>query len=165
MVSEGSEINLRRYKENDRDAVIELHLLGLRQIGAHEESGPWDDDIRHVVEHYYQSDGEFLIAEYQGRPVAMGAFRKTGPQEAEIKRMRTHPHFQSRGFGQKIYDALEQKARDQGYTRLHLETAEGNTGAINFYLRNGFKETHRGKVHLGQDSVFYEKFLVNSPKE
>jgi ribosomal protein S18 acetylase RimI-like enzyme len=162
-VSEG-ELKLRRYRESDRDAVLELHLLGLKQMGAHPQPGPWDDDIRNIVEHYYQNGGEFLVGEYEGRPATMGAFRKTGPQEAEIKRMRTHPDFQRRGFGQQIYDSLEQKAREQGYTRLHLETGADNTPAQLFYIRNGFVETHRGKVHLDQDSIFYEKFLVNSAK-
>ncbi len=159
------EIKLRRYRESDRASVMELHLLGLKQMGAHPGPGPWDDDIRNIPEHYYGNDGEFLVAEYEGRPAAMGAFRKTGPHEAEIKRMRTHPEYQRQGFGQKIYEALEQKARELGYTRLHLETGENNIRAQLFYIRNGFVETHRGKVHLDQDSIFYEKFLVNSNKE
>ena len=158
-----SELKLRRYRESDREAVQELHVLGLQQMGAALEPGPWDDDVRNIVEHYYQNDGEFLLAEYEGKVAAMGAFRKTGENEAEIKRMRTHPAFQRRGFGQRIYEALEQKAREKGHTRLHLETGEDNVSAQQFYIKNGYIATHHGTVHLGQASIFFEKYLTDQP--
>lgn len=135
--------------------------MGLKQMGAYGGDGPWDDDLRQIVSHYYQNEGEFLVGEYQGRVVTMGAFRKTGEKEAEIKRMRTHPDFQGQGFGQQIYDALEAKARELGYRRLHLETALVMIPAQKFYIKNGFIETHRDWVHMAIQSVFYEKKLTN----
>ncbi len=155
-----SELKFRRYQESDQAAVTELHVLGMKQMGSYVGDGPWDDDLRHIVAHYYQNEGEFLLGEYEGRVVTMGAFRKTGPQEAEIKRMRTHPDYQGQGFGQQIYAALEQKAAEMGYTRLHLETGEMNVTAHRLYLKNGFVETHRGFVHQGLPSIFYEKYLA-----
>jgi ribosomal protein S18 acetylase RimI-like enzyme len=160
-----SELKLRRYRESDQAAVQELHLLGLIQVGSKVNAGPWDEDIRHIIEHYYHKGGEFLLGEYQGKLVAMGAFRKTGPQEAEIKRIRTHPDWQGRGFGQTIFTALEQRAREMGYTRLHLETSLLMIPAQKFYIKNGFIETHRGLVHLGQPAIFYEKYLLDVPKK
>jgi GNAT superfamily N-acetyltransferase len=160
-----SELKLRRYHESDQAAVLELHLLGLIQMGSKVVAGPWDEDIRHIIEHYYHNQGEFLLGEYEGKLAAMGAFRKTGPQEAEIKRMRTHPDWQGRGFGQTIYTALEQRAREMGYTRLHLETGTQMITAQKFYTKNGFTETHRALVHLGQPAIFYEKYLIDTPKK
>ncbi len=155
-----SDLNLRRYRESDQAAVFELHVLGLKQMNSYVGDGPWDDDIRQIVEHYYQNEGEFLIGEVEGRLAAMGAFRKTGPKEAEIKRMRTHPDFQGRGFGQEIYAALEAKAREMGYTRLHLETGTKQFPAQRLYTRNGFVEMYEGTVQMGFPSIFYEKYLV-----
>jgi GNAT superfamily N-acetyltransferase len=40
----------------------------------------------------------------------MGAFRRTDPERAEIKRMRVHPDYQGRGFGQIILSELEARA-------------------------------------------------------
>jgi ribosomal protein S18 acetylase RimI-like enzyme len=160
-----SELKLRRYRESDQATVLELHVVGLKQVGSYGGDGPWDDDVRNIIEHYHQNEGEFLVGEYEGRVVAMGAFRKTGPREAEIKRMRTHPNLQGRGFGQQIYDALEVKAREMGYRRLHLETGVSHYPAQKLYTRNGFVETHRGTVHLSLNSIFYEKILDCTPEE
>lgn len=154
-----SALQIRRYRESDQPAVWELHELGLKNTDAYAGDGPWDDDMRHIPEQYLQNEGEFLVGEYEGQLVAMGAFRKTGEKEAEIKRMRTHPDFQGKGFGQQIYEALEAKAREMGYTRLHLDTGINFFPAQKLYTRNGFVEIRRGTVHMGVAAVFYEKFL------
>ncbi len=52
----------------------------------------------------------------------MGALRRTTNEWAEIKRMRVHPDFQRRGFGQMILEALEARAVALGYAALHLDT-------------------------------------------
>lgn len=153
------ELKIRRYQESDYEAVLDMHVNGLIQVGSYAGSGPWDDDMRHIIEHYLQNEGEFLVGEYEGRVVAMGAFRKTGEKEAEIKRMRTHIDFQGRGFGQQIYDALEARAREMGYTRLHLDTGLYLYPAQQLYLKNGFVEVRRGDVHMGLPAIFYEKKL------
>jgi GNAT superfamily N-acetyltransferase len=154
-----SELIIRRYRQEDQSAVWELHVLGLQQMGAYGGDGPWDDDMRHIEEHYYQHEGEFLIGEYEGKVAAMGAFRKTGEHEAEIKRMRTHPDFQGKGFAQRIYELLETKARALGYLRLHLDTGVNLILAQKLYLKNGFVEIKRDYVHMGIHAIFYEKKL------
>ncbi len=156
-----SSLEIRRYLDSDKDAVWELHVMGLKQTDAYGGDGPWDDDLHNIASHYFENEGEFLVGEFQGRLAAMGAFRKTGEKEAEIKRMRTHPDFQGQGFGQQIYTALEAKARELGYRRLHLDTGANLSPAQKLYLKNGFIETHRGAVDLEIPIpvIFYEKIL------
>jgi GNAT superfamily N-acetyltransferase len=71
---------------------------------------------------YFQDQGEFLVGVCEGRIVAMGAFRRTTNERAEIKRMRVHADFQGRGFGQMILEALETQAAVLGYSVLHLDS-------------------------------------------
>lgn len=155
-----SELKIRRYREKDKEAVWELHVLGLINTHSYAGEGPWDSDLRQITGHYLENSGEFLVGEYEGRLAAMGAFRKTGEKEAEIKRMRTHPDFQARGFGQAIYTALEARVRELGYTRLHLDTGVDLLPAQKLYLRNGFVEIRRGPVLRGIPAIFYEKRLA-----
>ncbi len=156
-----SELKIRRYQESDQEAVWELHVSGLKQMDTYAGDGPWNDDVREITEHYLQNEGDFLVGEYEGRLAAMGAFRKTGDKEAEIKRMRTRLEFQGKGFGQQIYEALEARARELGYTQLHLDTGIELLPAQKLYLKNGFTEIRRGYVHAGIAAVFYEKNLSN----
>src|ERR1700674_2860551 len=95
---------LRRYEPADLEAVVYLHVYAIQQAGAYLGRGPWDDDVYAIEEAYLKNRGEFLIGECDGVFVAMGALKRTSPERAEIKRMRVHPEYQGRGYGQFILD-------------------------------------------------------------
>jgi ribosomal protein S18 acetylase RimI-like enzyme len=149
---------IRRYESSDYDEVWNLHVLCLQHVGAYTGHGPWDNDL-HTIEHVYlHNQGDFLVGTYEGRLVAMGAFRKTSDELAEIKRMRVHPDFQGRGFGQIILDELETRALALGYTKLYLDTSVVQIAAQKLYMKNGFKETGR-EVHRGLECILFEKSI------
>jgi GNAT superfamily N-acetyltransferase len=149
---------LRRYQSSDHSAVFELHNLALSQVGANAGPGPWNDDLNHIEETYLQ-EGDFVVGFINGKLVAMGALRSTSPARAEIKRMRVHPDYQRRGFGQQILTHLEQKARDLGCKVLHLDTTDRQVAAQQLYLKNGYAEVGR-KEWKGMNVIFYEKNLL-----
>lgn len=155
-------MNIRLYRETDHDAVWELHILAIREAGAYLGSGPWDDDLNNIEEAYLQG-GTFLIGEVDGRIVAMGAFRKISEERAEIKRMRVHPAYQRRGYGQTILQELEARALAMGYTVLFLDTATVLVAAQNLYRKNGFREMGETKAHLHLTDIFFEKHLTVPP--
>lgn len=72
--------------------------------------------------------------------------------------MRVHPDYQRRGFGQTILTALENRARDLGYTELHLDTTVQQIAAQQLYLKNRYVLVREGKL-AGFDCLFYEKKL------
>ena len=148
-------LTIRRYQPSDHDAVCELHKTALLAPGAFSTSAG-DPDLYQIEAVYLDSGGEFLVGTLQDRVVAMGALRRTDPDRAEVKRMRVHPDFQRRGFGQAIFTALEKRARELGYSVLHLDTAVVLVGAQHFYAKNSFKEVRRGKL-ANLDCIFYEK--------
>ena len=149
---------LRHYTHADREAVEYLHVYAIQQAGAYLGRGPWDDDIYAIEETYLNNQGEFLIGEWDGVFVAMGALRRTRPERAEIKRMRVHPDYQGRGFGQIILNELEARARTMGYKTLHLDTSVVQVPARKLYEKNGFREVGRDKYH-DLEVILYEKQL------
>ena len=151
-------LEIRRYESSDYDEVWNLHVSGLQNVGAYLGNGPWDDDLYNIEDAYLYNRSEFLIGIYEGRIVAMGAFRKTSEELAEIKRMRVHSDFQDRGFGQIILDELETRALALGYTKLHLDTSVVQIAAQKLYMKNGFKETGR-EVHRGLECILFEKSI------
>ena len=158
---------VRRYTTSDQEAVEHLHISAIQQIGAYLGRGPWDDDVYAIEETYLRSGGEFLIGEDDGLFEAMGALKHTGAQRAEIKRMRVVPAYQGRGYGQRILDELEARARALGYQTLHLDTSTLQIPAQKLYEKNGFREVGRDtyRQQLGPDSyqmlevILYEKQL------
>jgi len=150
-------IILRRYQSSDQEAVSELHNSALAPTGAHGGNGPWDDDLRQIEDIYLQ-DGEFIVGLIDNKIVAMGALRRSSVARAEIKRMRVHPDHQGKGYGQQILAHLEERARDSGYTVLHLDTTDKQEVAQKLYLKNGYQEVAR-KPWRDLTMIFYEKKL------
>ena len=154
----GGQLEIRRYREPDHDAVWDLHNVALHAVGAHAGNGPFDDDLHHVLDIYERDRGEFLVGLLAGRIVAMGALRRRGPDTAEITRMRVLPGMQRRGFGRIILRRLEARARELGYRRLVLKTTERQTAALGLYRAEGFVETGRDVV-AGMRCVDFAKPL------
>ncbi len=149
---------LRRYTPADQEAVAYLHVYAIQQTGAYLGRGPWDDDVYAIEEAYLKKQGEFLIGECDGLFVAMGALKCTSPERAEIKRMRVHPDYQGRGYGQLILDELEVRACALGYQTLHLDTSILQLPAQKLYEKNGFHEVGRD-MYQDLEVILYEKQL------
>ncbi len=154
-----SRLRIRRYQHADHDAVWALHRQALHDVGAHSGAGPWDDDLHAIAGVYLEQRGDFLVGLLEGQLVAMGALRHTSARRAEIKRMRVSPHVQRRGFGRLILEHLEQRARELGYTQLHLDTTTGQLAAQSLYFAHGYRET--GRERRSQfELIFLEKWLT-----
>ena len=151
-------LEIRRYRDVDLAAVWELHRLALVPTGAYLGDGPWNEDLHDIQNHYLNNDGEFLVGLIDNRIVCMGAFRKKSDTLAEIKRMRVHPDYQRRGFGEIILNKLEEKASRMGYTELYLDTTTKQLAAQRMYEKNGYTEGGRGKFRE-LDLIFYRKQL------
>lgn len=152
-------LQIRRYRQADKDAVWRLHNVALEQIDAHGGNGPWDDDLHHIEQVYLESGGEFLVGTENDRLVAMGALLPAGPGQAEIKRMRVEPDRQRQGLGRAILEALLDVAKQKKLSRLHLETTTCQIGAQRLYESAGFVRTGSGR-HGTFTLLQYEKHLT-----
>ena len=149
---------IRRYSAEDRESVRRLHDEALYDVGAHLGEGPWDEDLDHIESVYLCGGGEFLVGESDDKIVAMGALKRACDEQAELKRMRVEPAMQRQGLGRKMLEELEDRARDLGYSTLHLDTTVQQTGARRLYTSSGYREKGRGEIGPF-DCVFYEKEL------
>jgi len=105
----------------------------------------------------------FVARDENGRPVGMGALKKHGDGLGEVRRMYTLPLVRGQRVGSELLQRIEQLAREEGITRLVLETgeAEGFEPAYRVYERGGF--TVCGAVLDYPDSGFsrfYEKKIA-----
>jgi ribosomal protein S18 acetylase RimI-like enzyme len=155
---------IRRYRAADAEQVRKLHVAAMREYDAFDQSAALNEDLEDVDGHYLDAGGEFLVATNDGSIVAMGAFRPTDgylrefvPEVSEdaaaVKRMRVAPAHQRQGHGQAIYDELESRARDAGFSEFVLDTTPEQTAARRFYETNGFEEAARQEVKPG-DTAF-----------
>lgn len=168
---------IRRYETDDRERVKAVMEAALRDAGDFFEDAPNDDDDTSYNE-YITSGGEFLVGEVDHRIVATGAFRPVRGAikkhlesiedgTVELKRMHVDPDHQRQGYGQQIFEELQQRAQDQGYTDLVLITTGPQTAAQNFYEACGFEEIERETVDFfggSFDGIVYQKSLSDAKK-
>jgi ribosomal protein S18 acetylase RimI-like enzyme len=148
---------VRQFRSSDYESVWALHRLAVDGTGV---SAPdwYFSGLKKIESAFLNNRGEFVVAEYEGKIVAMGALRHTSDDRAEITRMRVQPHFQGRGFGSEVLRYLEGRAVCLGYTVLHLDTAVEQQRAQSFYLQNGYQRIGVG-TKAGFDVVCFEKKL------
>jgi putative acetyltransferase len=135
-------------------AALNAHLLTLT---------PPEFCSHMTVEEMADGDTTVFVARDGDHAVACGSLRRHGEGVGEVKRMYTIPERQGEGIGGQILERIEALARDEGLTRLVLETGHVHHAAYRVYERGGF--TRCGPVLDYPDtgwSVFYEKDLTAS---
>jgi DNA-binding MarR family transcriptional regulator/GNAT superfamily N-acetyltransferase len=99
-----------------------------------EQSIPADDDELRPPR------GAFLMVSVDGEPVACGALKTITPGFGSLKRMWVSGSMRGLGFGRRMLGALEDQARELGFTTLRLETNRALTEAISLYRNSGYAE-------------------------
>lgn len=95
-----------------------------------------------------------------GKAVACGSFKRYAPGVAEIKRVFTRQSARGRGCGRAVMNALEERAREQGYEKLILETGRTHLAAVGLYRSLGFEFIENyGQYARMPESVCLEKTL------
>ena len=84
--------------------------------------------------------GAFLMASVDGEPVACGALKEISRGVGSLKRMWVAGSMRGLGFGRRMLGALEDQARELGFTTLRLETNRALTEAISLYRNSGYAE-------------------------
>jgi ribosomal protein S18 acetylase RimI-like enzyme len=151
---------IRRYRYSDFEGVIKLNQLGLIQMGVSQDRPDLDEDLNNIDGIYLKSKGEFLIVKHHRKVIGMGALQNVDNYTAVIKRMRVHPDFQRKGYGQAILDKLTHKAKELGYKSLRLDTLSSNVLAQQLYKKNDFIEYKR-EIRHGFERVYFEKELTS----
>jgi GNAT superfamily N-acetyltransferase len=138
-VDNRSVIEIRRVRGDDPDARA---MLAGMEAWITEHFGPPTGARTSTVasEEMVPPDGMFVLVLDDGRAVAGGGVRRLEDRVAEIKRMYVVPDARGRGHGRRVLDALEAVARDLGYHRVRLDTAQSMTTAMAMYRRAGYRD-------------------------
>ncbi|RME72073.1 MAG: N-acetyltransferase [Chloroflexi bacterium] len=103
----------------------------------------------------YQTIREWVVAEADGRIVAMGSLLVLWEDLAEIRSLVIAPEFQGRGIGRQIVEQLVAEARQLGLPRVFALTRKPG-----FFLKLGFHLTRIEDLprKVQKDCVFCPKF-------
>jgi GNAT superfamily N-acetyltransferase len=98
-----------------------------------------------------------------GTPLGCGALRELGDGVAEVKRMFVVPAARGRGVSKALLGALEDTARERGWTTLRLETGPRQPEAIVLYTGAGYDPIEAFGAYVADpdaaDSLFFGRAL------
>ena len=116
------------------EAMVEelIPLYGRIDVPDAPSAGPAD---------FAPPKGVFLVGfDEDGRAVCGGGVKGLGDGIGEIKRMYVVPDARGRGIAGELLVALEDAARELGYTRARLDTGPQQPHAERMYRRAGYAE-------------------------
>lgn len=105
----------------------------------------------------------FFVLRDEGKPLAMGAFKRIDAGHAEIKSMHVLAEARGRGLSKTMLEHLVAEARKDGFTRLSLETGAqpAFVAARALYARAGFTDCPPFEGYWDDpNSVFMTKVLA-----
>jgi GNAT superfamily N-acetyltransferase len=94
-----------------------------------------------------------------------------GPDVTELRRMYLAPEFRGRGVAQRMLHFAEERARELGFVRMILSTAEVQGAALKFYGKSGYQMTRIEKAEamstktVGGGLMRYHFQKILEPKE
>jgi ribosomal protein S18 acetylase RimI-like enzyme len=83
------------------------------------------------------------------------------PDDAEVKRVYLLNRFRGAGLGRRLMLEAETYARSRGMHRLLLGVYSGNSAAISFYERLGYKRVGERSFTVGDNT--YRDFILAKP--
>jgi GNAT superfamily N-acetyltransferase len=138
---------IRAYGDADHAGVIDLFVRINRELAP--------PDMRERFEQYIQAsiDGEmsrlrevfsearrnaFWVVETGHEIIGMFGIECRSNESTELRRMYLDPHHRGRGIAQRMLERAETRARELGFAKLILSTAEVQEAAIAFYRKSGY---------------------------
>jgi GNAT superfamily N-acetyltransferase len=127
------------YLSWDAEMMLEKHDVDIESLlGVTAES--YADRL---LDHYGSiepPDGIVYLLRIEGRIEGMGALHRLESDVAEIKRMYIRQKHRGKGIGKEMLRKLVEKAREFGYSSIHLDTGDYMKAAQSIYRAEGFIE-------------------------
>lgn len=120
---------------------------------------------RYAAEAFEPPHGSFVLILRDGAPIAGGGFmRHADAGTAEVKRMWTADTHRRQGLARRVLEALEERARALGYSRIYLTTGFRQPEAAALYHRHGYTGLYDPTADLAkQFTLPFEKHLGPAP--
>ncbi len=127
-------------------------------------NGLYPSESRHgySVDKLLRQGVAFFVVWVDGNPAGCGGVQIFGTEYGELKRMYVRPEFRGQGLGKKLVEHLSKYVRQQGISKLRLETGIHQAEAIGLYEKSGVSAdfTVWGLFRRSAESVLREEYRI-----
>jgi GNAT superfamily N-acetyltransferase len=150
MVMTGLEnpVAIRAYESSDYEAVValftrinrELAPADMRERFEEYISTSIDGELSHLRDIFSEARrNAFWVVAIDGQIVGMFGIESRSEDCTELRRMYLDRAYRGRGIAQRMLQCAETRARELGFSKLILSTAEVQEAAVAFYRKSGYQ--------------------------
>lgn len=125
------DVDVRRFEEGDRAAVVELWSRA-------ELIRPWNDPDLDIDRKIAVDPEGFLVADVDGR-IAGSVMAGYDGHRGWINYLAVDPDIQGRGLGGRLVREAEQLLGRRGCAKVNLQIRSSNEAAVEFYRSIGYE--------------------------
>lgn len=138
---------VKEAEQEDVESLIEFLRKAWKEAGprALGWTGATEETMRHIASHGFLSnllkrdDTRVFIALNEGQVVGFSSNR-AGDELVELSGIVVLESMTGVGIGSRLLEHSIEEAKDDRYTNMIVKTESFNERAVNFYLRNGFRQ-------------------------
>jgi GNAT superfamily N-acetyltransferase len=138
----------RPYRPSDRAQVAALWQRINRELAPHEMRERFEqyiatilaEELRYLHEIFAEARrNAFWVVVIGDEVVGSFGIESCAPDTTELRRMYLDASYRGRGIAQRMLVYAEAQARELGFAKLILSTAEIQKAAIQFYIKSGYR--------------------------
>lgn len=149
-------MQLRPAGNHDRPAIERLVFGTLREFKLAPDPDHTDADLRDIEGTYKKRGGCFdVLVSEEGEIVGTVGLYPVSKTTCELRKMYLDKSIRGRGHGRRLLEHALTRARELGFSRVILETADVLKAAVALYERNGFKEYVADHKSCRCDRTYY----------
>jgi ribosomal-protein-alanine N-acetyltransferase len=123
---------------------------------------PYSSEV--LIDLMNRHQDHFFVASFHSKVVGYAVASANGMQ-GHIVSVAVDPIHRRRRIGTALLSALNEKLAEEGIEQIHLEVRKGNTGAIAFYQRMGYRPSSKIRHYYadGEDALVLARSAESSP--
>jgi len=143
------DIQIFQYRASHLDEIRIILNEYLSFIGEELIRPPWNYnlDVKYAVnftinnlDKFAEPDGRLFLVEVDSEIAGTISLRKIREDAGEIKRMYVKPKFRGKKLGNLMVEKVISISKENGFSKLFLDTSSFMSSAVSLYKKYGFKE-------------------------
>lgn len=132
-------LHLRPASNRDREAIELLVFPILRSFGLEPAPESTDADLADIEGCYFANGGFFdVLVDGEERILGTVAIHRTEEDLCELRKMYLSQELRGQGWGRRLLEHALERAKEAGFKRVWLETADSLKAAHRLYSAYGF---------------------------